>query len=379
MGIEVSRRSEIIDFVRGIVIIDMMLVHYKDSLNIIPGLNLSKLIGYTDFAIEGFVFLAGLMVGRHYFEKFRDQPAQVIKRLVQRSAELLAIYYIMVLSISLPLALLIGTNLTGGEKPSVYIVRSLLLQNQVGLLHILPTFIPLFLIAIPILYLLKKGYDLIGLVISLCFFVLGNFDPYIFNVGDKTIFPVVLWQIYFVAGVLLGKRRVMVENWSMKKKYVFLLVSLIVFTLGSLLYHGHHIYPFVSKIRDQFGIKVSKFPLNYWGLLHYGSIFSVVVSLTALFWNKIQHWRKFVNTVTLFGRRSLLTFVIHVYFAKSLIFTTHILGNPSFLSKLIIIANFCFTLMFLRYIEGIKFKERGGGGGIRFLPIIAFSWNELLS
>ena len=352
MGIEVSRRSEIIDFVRGIVIIDMMLVHYKDSLNIIPGLNLSKLIGYTDFAIEGFVFLAGLMVGLHYFEKFRDQPAQVIKRLILRSAELLAIYYIMVLTISLPLALLLGSSLTGLETPLVYIFRSFLLQNQVGLLHILPTFVPLFLLAIPMLYLLEKGYDLIVMVVSLCFFVLGNFDPYIFNVGDKTIFPVVLWQIYFVAGVLLGKRRVMVENWSMKKKYVFLLVSLLTFALGCFLYHGHHIYPSVGEIRDQFGIKVSKFPLNYWGLLYYGSIFLVVVSLTALFWNKIQNWRKVVNTVTLFGRHSLLVFTIHVYFAKSLVLTGNISGNPFPLPQLIIIANVFIAVLILKHLEG---------------------------
>lgn len=352
MGNEGTRRSETIDFIRGIVIIDMMLVHYKEQLNLVAGLNLSKLIGYTDFAIEGFVFLAGIMVGWHYFERFRYQPMSVIKRLIQRAAELLAIYYVMVLTISLPLALLIGPTLTGGEKLSVYILRSFLLQNQVGLLHILPTFVPLFLVAIPILYFLEKGCDLIVLVISLGFFVLGNIDPYIFNIGDKTIFPVVLWQIYFVAGVLLGKRHIIVANWTIKKKYVFVLVSLFTFALGWFLYHGHHIDPFVSELRGRFGIKVSKFPLNYWGLLYYGSIFSVVVSLTALFWNKIQYWRKVVNTVTLFGRHSLLVFFVHVYFAKGLVLTGHISGNPFPLPQLIIIANVFIAVLVLKHIEG---------------------------
>ncbi len=351
MGIEVNRRSETIDFIRGVVIIDMMLVHYKEQLNIAAGLNLSKLIGYTDFAIEGFVFLAGLMVGSHYFQKFRNQPQQVIKRLIERAAELLAIYYIMVLTISLPLALYLGSVLTGAEKPLVYILSSLLLQNHVGLLHILPTFVPLFLLAIPILYLLEKGYDLIVMVVSIGFFVLGNVDPYIFNMGDRTIFPVVLWQIYFVLGVLVGKRHTFAKNWTIKQKYVFLLVSLFAFGFGSFLYHGHHIFPFVSEIRNQFGIKVSKFPLNYWGLLYYGAIFFVIVSLTTLFWKRIQNWPKLFDTVTLFGRHSLLVFIIHVYFAKSLILTGHIWSNNFPVPQLIIIANFFFAVIVSKHVE----------------------------
>lgn len=344
-------RSALIDFIRGLAILDMMLLHYREYLSLLSTPNFSKLVGYTDFAMEGFTLMAGLMVGYHYFQQFRKRRIQVIRRLLQRATQLLIIYYTMVLTISVPLALYLGHVLTGAEKPSDFIVRSLFLQNQVGLLHILPTFVPLFLLAIPILYLLEKGCDLVVMVISLGVFVLGNIDPYIFNIGDEAIFPVVLWQIYFVAGILLGKRDLFVENWTIKKKYMFLTISLLTFGLGSFLYHGHHLYPFVAEIRDQFGIKVSKFPLNYWGLLYYGSVLSVAVSLTALLWNKIQNWTKIVEAVVLFGRHSLLTFVIHVYFVKMLFFADYFKMNFFLMSETVIAINVFVTLLILRHIE----------------------------
>ena len=345
------RRNLLLDFIRGLSILDMMFVHYREYLNLVPGLNISKLIGYSDFAIEGFTFLAGFLVGSHYFQKFRQQRVQVIKRLVQRSAELLAIYYIMVFTISLPLVLLLGSSLTGSETSLVYILRSLLLQNQVGLLHILPTFIPLFLLAIPTLYLLEKGYDLIVLAISIGSFALGHFQPYLLSLGDKTIFPVVLWQIYFILGILLGKRHISIENRSAKNKYVNLFVAVGTLSVGCFFYYGHHIYPFMSEIRDGYGIQVVKFPLNYLGLLYYGSIFFVVFSLTVVFWNRIQKWKGAVDVVTLFGRHSLLVFIIHVYFAKTLVLTGHIFGNPFPLPQVVIAANVCTTIAILGYKE----------------------------
>jgi len=45
------------------VIIDMMLVHYRNSITPLFGISMVKVIDYTDFAMEGFVVLAGYMIG----------------------------------------------------------------------------------------------------------------------------------------------------------------------------------------------------------------------------------------------------------------------------------------------------------------------------
>src|SRR3989337_2278126 len=117
----VDKRNKIIDFLRGIVILDMMAVHYSKYFNIIPNINISKLIGYTDFAIEGFIILSGFMVGNYYFEKFKKDKKAVIRRLLNRTFEIIKIQYLMILTISLPLAITMGNMVTQSDTTISYI------------------------------------------------------------------------------------------------------------------------------------------------------------------------------------------------------------------------------------------------------------------
>ena len=62
------QRLGIVDFLRGVVIVDMMLVHYD---YLVPLGWLRKAINYSDIAMEGVLTLAGFMVGYHYLERYR--------------------------------------------------------------------------------------------------------------------------------------------------------------------------------------------------------------------------------------------------------------------------------------------------------------------
>ena len=66
------QRLGIVDVLRGVVIADMMLVHYD---YLVPHGWLRKAINYSDFAMEGFLTLAGFMVGYPYLERYRRAAA----------------------------------------------------------------------------------------------------------------------------------------------------------------------------------------------------------------------------------------------------------------------------------------------------------------
>ena len=78
-------------------------------------------------------------------------------------------------------------------------------SNQIGLLHILPTFIPLFAISPAVLFALARGWDGGLLLVSMALFCVGHFHPHLLDLGQPTIFPFILFQLYFVMGCVLGK------------------------------------------------------------------------------------------------------------------------------------------------------------------------------
>lgn len=339
----------------------MILVHYKDYFNLMPYINVSKLIGYSDFAIEGFIFLAGYMVGNHYFEQFRVNKKAVITRLLRRAADIIKIHYLMILTISLPLAFLMGNAVTKGDTILVYITKSLLFMNQVGLLHILPTFIPLFLLAIPMLYFLGKGWDSTVLIISLIAFVIGNYNPYIIAIGDKAIFPVMLWQLYFVLGALLGKKAHIKCQHAPDNIHLHLVLALSIYGIMATIYFGHHISGYFEEIKTEYGIVVTKYPLNYLGFLYHGSILYSIICIAAVAWKYICRSNVLHHTVTLVGRHSLLTFVIHVYFAMLLNYINYLVNNSVPLPHIIILINILVTVMVLQKIEERDLQRHIGG------------------
>ncbi|MFC1533108.1 OpgC domain-containing protein [Thermodesulfobacteriota bacterium] len=348
-------RYDRIDFFRGVVILDMMLVHYSKYLTLGDGNSaVSRLIGYTDIAVEGFIFLFGFMIGIVYYRKFITSRKNVILRLLRRILQILCIHYIMILSIILPLWLIAENPVNPNFGLSEYLYRSFLLLTQPPLLHILPTFIPLLILAIPTLFLFEMGCEVFVVFLSLFAFVVGNIDPYILNVGEKTIFPIILWQIYFVFGAVLGKRASIKITRSELGWKRYLPISICWFAVMAFIYHGHHAFEWVDGFREKFHIVVSKFPLNVFGLMYHGALLVISFALIDIFYVRIVKFRAVANSVILMGRNSFTSFVIHIYFAELIYIMSHLKYISLSGAYGLIALNIFFTLIFLRYLENKK-------------------------
>ncbi|MEW6418477.1 MAG: OpgC domain-containing protein [Nitrospirota bacterium] len=344
-------REEIIDFVRGLAVIDMMLVHYRDFFESVPLIIVKKLIGFSDFAIEGFIFSAGFAVGYHYFSKFRTNRKSTTRRLLYRALNIVKIQYLMILTIGLFSAVLLGKIVTGSDTIAQYIVKSLLFLKQEGLLHILPTFVPLLILSIPMLHILVRGYGVVLLIVSLCFFAVGNQNPNIFSLGEKPIFPVILWQLYFVIGVLWGKRYFSTGKLLPGGPGTHLFVASAVLFIMMFVYFGHHFIPEWGYLRQIYGIKVSKFPLNYFGFLYHGAILYMIICLVTMGQKRGLPIIKPGSFIMLFGRNSLLTFVIHVYFVKFIVILNHFVPVTALMSPVIVGLNVITGIVAAKYVE----------------------------
>ena len=77
--------------------------------------------------------------------------------------------------------------------------------NQIGLLHILPTFVPLFAIGPAVLFALSRGWDGALLLISMALFCVGHFHPHLLDFGQPTIFPFHFVSTLFRDGLCAGE------------------------------------------------------------------------------------------------------------------------------------------------------------------------------
>jgi len=327
-----AQRDTAVDFFRGVVIINMILVHFSSNF---PG-GIAFIIESLDFAIEGFVFLAGVMIGKHYLPKFTRDKRDVVKRLFSRAAKLVVIQYIMILTISLPFYSYFYLN--GYNENFQFAVSSFLFLNQIPILHILPTFIPLFILSPVILFLLFKNYDFLLMAISVGVFLLGCYDPYIFIIKEKAIFPVVLWQIYFVVGSIAGK----FSSKNMRLDYNRLFISaVLLYMICFLMKYGGY-YRFFHDIKAQFDIYPKKFPLNVYGFLYGSSLLFLLYALTVKLWSVLKKCASVFNVLSLFGRYSLLVFIIHAYFVY-LIRSAKQLGMETYIVSALIAGTFIVT------------------------------------
>jgi hypothetical protein len=310
MNTAIKTRDGLIDFLRGIAIIDMMLVHFAPYWPVF----LSKLIVYHDVAIEGFIFLSGYSVGRYYYKRFTLDGKSVTRRFLQRAGQLVLVQFLLIGTISVPHFMLTARSTAGADVMN-FIVKSCLFYNQVGLLHILPTFIPLFLLSPVILYLLSKGRHGMLLIFSLAIFAAGQINPYLLDYGERRIFPVILWQIWFVIGCVCGQKTLEIADFSTFARKNWVIVSCLLFIPAEWLKNGPLFKQFSQNIRAVLEINFDKFPLNAYGLLYGICAWFLLFILFNKYWKSIQGFG-LSQGISLLGRHSMLVFVVHLYFAK---------------------------------------------------------------
>ncbi len=347
-----NNRDTFIDFLRGLAIFDMMLVHYAGYF---PE-TVSKFITYHDVAMEGFLLLSGVIAGMHYLPLFTASCSSTVRTIYIRTLKLCLIQYIMIVTVSLPEFILRSGSCTGIGS---FLVDSFTFSNQIGLIHILPTFIPLFILTPLFLYLLSHNLDYILLLGSAIFFLIAQRNPYLFNYGDKTIFPVVLWQIYFVAGCCLGKTALRNRSSMPRHKRALFIVSLITLAAVFLFRHSTSICPMIATFMNRYSISIQRFPLNIYGFIWGSLLWLFLYAAAARFWSVIRSTR-IVDLTALFGRNSLMTFVLHVYFAKAISFTHILCGSYMLVNYSGMILNIGLTYYLLLKNEHARINNRHG-------------------
>ena len=313
-------RLEGIDFLRGIAIVEMLATHYAPYFPLV----LAKLIDYTETAMPLFVLLAGVMVGWGYRKFQRDARGEswIVWR---RALRVLAIQFLMIFTLGVPLYWLGMPGIGNDQSLAEFVFRSMFFLNQIGLLHILPTFVPLFVISPAVLLALSRGWDGALLLVSAALFCVGHFHPHLLDLGQPTIFPFILFQLYFVTGCVLGKATRQQNALPPVRPQKWALAALGVLLTSMLLVHGKILPAHL----------ISTHPLNFFGLLYELPLIATVwtTSLAAL-----PHLKRLwgYTWIVRFGRHALLAFVIHVYLAKALTVLNHFAPPPSWVNYVLI-------------------------------------------
>src|SRR5262245_57583507 len=127
-------RLEVIDFLRGIAILEMVVTHFA-AFYPVP---LEKAVTYTETAMALFVLLAGFMVGWQY-PSFKQSPREQTLSLWKRALRVVAAQYVLILTLGVPLFLIGMPHMGNAHSLPVFLLQSATFYNQLGLLHVLPT------------------------------------------------------------------------------------------------------------------------------------------------------------------------------------------------------------------------------------------------
>lgn len=331
-----SGRIEVIDFLRGFAIVEMFASHFDNYYPLI----LAKLVDYSETAMGLFVLLAGFMIGRHYFPAFLHDQRRTTRRLWMRALQIVVVQYIIIATVNVPLHL-IGYERVGRDEGMLrFLFKSAAFLNQIGIVHILPIFIPLFLVSPLILFLFKARLDWVLFVASAGIFAVGNFWPHLLDLGDPTIFPVMVIQIYFIAGCAWGKSAYVGGRIEPRALNGWLIASCAAMFTAMFL--------FLGKIVP--GRLVSFHPLNIFGLLYHAPIIMTIVLGTMRFWRAIRALPLY-RWIALLGRHALLAFVLQLYCVKGVGVLNYVASVPQVVNYLLILASIVLVLLVLGRYE----------------------------
>ena len=196
-----NRRLDDIDMFRGWCVLWMLAVHI--AITMPP--SVYGVIAMYDCVAEGFVFLAGVMIGYHYLPKFKTDPIHTTRRLWMRALQILALHYGMALYVRLHLTFVRGESYGAGVWQFLW--DTLSWRYQDFLADILPMFV-LFMALAPLgMWLLVRGLWPILAAASIGMFAWGQWHPWDISVRHQAAFPAILWQLYFIAGGVWGIMR----------------------------------------------------------------------------------------------------------------------------------------------------------------------------
>jgi hypothetical protein len=294
------------DFWRGLCLLDMLLVHlvYAD---VQCGQAMGKFFGeYMRFAAGGFVFLAGLGVGRFFLPKVQNPVTRRAgyMRLWRRAAILLCAHYIATF---LHTVFDQWLGFAAVSATPWVVVKDVILMRQGD--DLLPFYVILTSITPLLLTVLRRRDGFLWLAgISIVLFRVGSLHPNALLLSANPRFPVLLWQMVFVGGLLAGSGFKRYDRMSAKAKSAIMLVAWSAFAVLFLSDYG----PDFGWPRLNLGLIFNNRPLSLGEALRYFSITIGILTGIDLLWPLIGH--NFIAAIlSTLGRRSLFVYVSHLF------------------------------------------------------------------
>jgi hypothetical protein len=292
------------DFWRGLCLLDMLLVHLVYA-RMQFGHPLQMFFGeYARFAAGGFVFLAGMGVGRFFLPKANNPATRrgAYTRLWRRATILLCAHYIGTF-----LHILFDQWLGYAAVTSspLAVVRDVILLRQGD--DLLPFYVVLTTVTPLLLALLRRrdGFFWVAGISALLFY-LGSIHPGATPLFPK--FPPLLWQLIFISGLLAGAA---FKRYDALRRPIKITIAIVAWIAFSVFFYADYASDF-GLPRLNLGLIFYKIPLSLGETLRYLSITVGLLASVDLLWPLIQKI-PLQSPIATLGRRSLVVYVSHLF------------------------------------------------------------------
>lgn len=236
-NLQPPQRNATLDTLRGGFLVIMALNHIPSILWRLT----QQPLGFATSA-EGFVFLAGLVVGMVYTQRWMRFGAKATSRaLLARAFVIYKAHIVCVIGILLWMHFHVhysgspqppsGSPAAWLQRPWESLLATLFLVHQPGLLDVLPTYCGLLALTPLAIWQLCCGRLKLVLVISVMWWALTNlFDPphpTIIGVINTGAFNFGAWQLLYVAGVICGHASALgrLPDWRPRRAVTALLIG----------------------------------------------------------------------------------------------------------------------------------------------------------
>lgn len=314
-----AKRYHALDTIRGFLLVMMALNHIPSAFRFLT----HQPLGFVT-AAEGFVFLAGLVVGLVYSRRWQTLgPKATTLLLLRRGWVIYKAHLATIIAICLWMFfyskwsghLPPGTPWIWFQQPVTALAATAALLHQPGLLDVLPTYCGLLLITPLVMWQFSIKRLLRVLAVSASIWILTNFidppRPTIIGVINTGAFNFGAWQFLYVVGVaaghLLASGRL--PAWRPKIWQVLLIAAAILFlSLCS------HLVFSLGLSRDTWFLLTNKNNLAPLRLFNVGLII-LLIHAGLIVLRKDLNWAP----LNLLGRRSLIVFSTHCVIALIII------------------------------------------------------------
>lgn len=265
------------------------------------------IVDYTRFAAGGFVFVAGLGVGLAYLRPRGDDPppGTSTTRLWTRAVYLLGVHYALT-GVILTLDVLRGTR-PPAANPIALVLDVAFLREAPPYIDVLPLYVAMLLVTPAAFALLRRGLWPLVALVSAAVFAYGRHHPDAFSPRASVEFPFLLWQAFFVAGLLFSLAVPRLDRGPRAWRAA-MAGAWIAFAVTSTLAYG----PRFDFVPEPSFVSFAKVPLTTGELLRYLAATLVVLTTSAVAWRHVRGSTSVAAIATL-GRRSLAVYGGHVF------------------------------------------------------------------